>query len=240
VPVSRLLMRLRKLWAALTVPAYRRALRHGVAPSLEHDAVAFPATYRTVIDAGANRGQFALWALRRFPQARLLCFEPLPQAAARLRALVGHRAAVEVFEVALGAASAVEDFHVSHADDSSSLLRIGRQAAVFAGTAERETIRVRIRRLDEALGARDLPGPVLLKIDVQGGELALLQGAGTVLDAVDAVLVEASFVELYEGQPLVDDVWRLLHARGLRCRGVWSVVYGADGECLQADFLFAR
>jgi hypothetical protein len=52
--------------------------------------------------------------------------------------------------------------------------------------------------------------------------------------------VEASFVELYGGQALVDEVWALLRSTGFSCRGIWSVTYGRRGECLQGDFLFSR
>ena len=98
---------------------------------------------------------------------------------------------------------------------------------------------VEVRRLDEVVAASELESPTLLKVDVQGGELGVLNGAGSVLDSVHAVLVEVSFVELYSGQALVDEVWGMLVDRGFTCRGVWSVVYGR-GACLQADLLFAR
>ena len=81
---------------------------------------------------------------------------------------------------------------------------------------------------------------MLLKIDVQGGELGVLQGAEEILQSIDAVLVEVSFVELYAGQALADEVWRHLQSHGFSCRGVWSMTYGVRGECLQGDLLFAR
>jgi hypothetical protein len=79
-----------------------------------------------------------------------------------------------------------------------------------------------------------------LKLDVQGGELDALYGAEQLLQSVDAVLIEASFVELYEGQPLVGDVFDYLRSRRFSCVGVWSITYGRAKECLWGDFLFAR
>ena len=99
---------------------------------------------------------------------------------------------------------------------------------------------VTVRRLDEVLGHDDLVAPVLLKVDVQGGELAALRGADRLLSSIDAILVEASFVELYEGQALASEVWSFLETNGFSCRGIWSIVYSARGECLQGDFLFSR
>jgi FkbM family methyltransferase len=193
-----------------------------------------------VIDAGANRGQFAVYAARRFPHAALICFEPLTKPGARLRRAVGNIGRLKLWDVALGATNEEAEFHVSAADDSSSLLPIGpRQREEFPGTEERSTLRVQVRRLDDLLDAEELVAPVLLKIDVQGGELGVLQGAEAILSSVDAVLVEVSFVELYAGQPLADEVWDYLRSHGFSCRGVWSMSYGSKRECLQGELLFA-
>jgi len=240
-PLAAHVAKARKLLAVLRVPDYRRALRHGVAASVEHEAMPLRGDFLTVIDAGANKGQFAIFAARRFPRAALLCFEPLPDAAARLRRAVGNVGRLKLWNVALGAADGQAEFHVSAADDSSSLLAIGaRQRAEFPGTAERMTTTVDVRRLDGLLEPTELTRPVLLKIDVQGGELAVLQGAEASLESIDAVLVEVSFVELYTGQALADEVWEHLRHHGFSCRGVWSMTYGRSGECLQGDLLFAR
>lgn len=238
---QRLGSRWRKLVGVLRAPQYRRALLHGVAASVEHEAIPLRSDFRTVIDAGANRGQFALFAARRFPQAALLCFEPLDVPRNKLERVLGQTRRLSVFDAALGARSESAEFHVSTADDSSSLLPIGhRQRDAFPGTAERTTIIVQVRRLDEVVTPADLTPPVLLKIDVQGGELGVLQGTDSVFGSIDAVLVEASFIELYAGQALIDEIWGFFRLKGFTCRGVWSVTYGSGQECLQGDFLFAR
>ena len=227
--------------AVLREPDYRRALRHGVAASVEHEAIPLRGEFRTVIDAGANRGQFAVFAARRFPRAALICFEPLPGPRAQLQRAFGAIDRLRVSDVALGPTNEDAEFHVSAADDSSSLLPIGqRQREAFPGTDQRTTMTVRVRRLDDVLRLEELVAPVLLKIDVQGGELGVLQGAEQLLASIDAVLVEVSFVELYAGQALADEVWGHLHSHGFSCRGVWSITYGTRRECLQGDLLFAR
>ncbi len=99
---------------------------------------------------------------------------------------------------------------------------------------------VRQARLDEVMEADRLAAPTLLKIDVQGYELELLRGAERSLAAIDEILVECSFVELYAGQPLADDVVCHLRERGFGLNGVHSVARGADGRPLQADLLFSR
>jgi hypothetical protein len=130
--------------------------------------------------------------------------------------------------------------HVSAKDDSSSLLAIGaQQITTFPGTHEERTTEVTVDVLNTYLD-EDLPRPCLLKIDVQGFELEVLRGAGDGLSRVDEVLVEASFVELYTGQALADEVVQYLAEHGLRLVDVLGIVRAVDGTALQADLLFRR
>ena len=235
------LQRASKLWHILGSPPYRQALRQGVAAAVEHEAVPYAADFHTVVDVGANRGQFALVAARRFPNAALWCFEPLPVARAKLQAVLGSRPGVIVLDTALAADTGEQDMHITRHDDSSSLHAVGpRQLQEFPGTDEVSSVRVRTARLDEVLTQAQVVAPALLKLDVQGSELEVLQGAGQLLSAFDTVLVECSFVELYVGQSLATEVIAFLDSHGWRLNGAYNVTYGSRGACLQADLLFNR
>ena len=220
-------------------PTIRRAIRSGVFPSFEHASVPFAFDFATVVDAGASRGQFALFALWRFPRAHVICFEPLPEAANIARQVLPAER-VKLHRVALGNLSGDATMHVSAQDDSSSLLPIGReQVKLVPGTAEARQIVVPVGRLEQYLGS-DTERPCLLKIDVQGYELDVLRGAGPALDTVDEILVETSFVELYEGQPVADEVVSHLASRGFRLADVNGFSRRRDGQAVQAEFLFRR
>jgi hypothetical protein len=108
--------------------------------------------------------------------------------------------------------------HLATRTDSSSLLALGaRQKAIF-GMEESGALQVPIKRLDACLSS-PLPRPVLLKIDVQGFELEVLKGATDLLPEIDAVYVEASYIELYEGQALHHEIERFLEEQRLPLRG---------------------
>jgi hypothetical protein len=53
------------------------------------------------------------------------------------------------------------------------------------------------------------------------------------------VYVESSFVELYVGQPLADEVIAFLLPHGLRLAGIFNIAR-SGGEVIQADLLFRR
>lgn len=232
----------RKLIRILRRPGYRRGLRIGVAAAVEHEGMPYPDGVRTVVDVGAHRGQFALFALERFPSAAIVCVEPLAEPRAKLRRVVEGSGRVRVLDVAASnRADGRVPMHVSKRDDSSSLQPIGaRQVAAFPGTEEAGLVWVATARLDSQLTVDDISAPALLKVDVQGHEYEVLAGSSGILAAFDQVVVEASFTELYEGQRLAGDVTTLLERAGFTLAGAFDVKRAKSGECLQADLLFRR
>jgi hypothetical protein len=99
---------------------------------------------------------------------------------------------------------------------------------------------VRTAPLSEFLDASGVAGRALLKLDVQGFELVALKGCESLLQHFQFVYVEASFVELYVGQALADDVIRYLHSKGFKLDCVANTSSGTSPRPIQADFLFSR
>lgn len=239
--MGELLRKLRKLAVVGREPAYRFGLRHGVAAAVEHEGIPLTKDFKSVVDVGAGRGQFALVAHRRFPRATLHCFEPLTEARKKLTAVTGRLPAAHIYDLALGSGRASVEFHVSGNLDSSSILSMtASHITAFPGSDETGRVTVPVARLDGVLRPEQLPSPSLLKIDVQGYELEVLRGAEELLERFDVILVECSFVELYAGQAQAEDVIGHLRERGFRLAGVFSPAYDAGGRCLQADALFER
>lgn len=238
--VSKHLVQARKAASALGSGLERRALRLGVAASGVHQPLLSRLQPQTVIDVGANRGQFALDVAKALPDTRVYSFEPMPEAAAVYRRVFAGSGTHEVIPTALGSTTGKAVLHVSSDDDSSSLLPIGeRQSELFPGTEEQATVEVDVTTLDGALAGKALARPLMLKLDVQGFELEVLRGAVATLHATDWVYVECSFEELYDGQALASDVERWLVDHGFGLAGIGAVTK-ARGHVVQADLLFSR
>ncbi|GAB4355526.1 MAG: FkbM family methyltransferase [Gammaproteobacteria bacterium] len=216
------------------------ALRFGVAAGIEHARVLRSlGRVSTVVDIGANRGQFALAARRCFPNARIIAFEPLAGPARVFERLFASDSGVALHRTAVGSSSGEVLIHVSARDDSSSLLPItALQSHLFPGTAEAGTEKVQVGRLADFIAGGDLTPPALLKLDVQGFELEALKGCEDLLDRFAWVYAECSFVELYQGQALGDEVIAWLRERGFALCGVYHTAYDGRGKAVQADFLF--
>ena len=71
--------KLLKLINCLRVKEWRAPLRFGVAAALEHDFFFRNHNFNTVVDIGANTGQFSLVMKKNFPEANIFAFEPLKE-----------------------------------------------------------------------------------------------------------------------------------------------------------------
>ncbi|MBA1146049.1 FkbM family methyltransferase [Ectothiorhodospiraceae bacterium WFHF3C12] len=226
----------------MAVGRCRRALlRYGVAAGVEHFPVLRALSVDTVLDIGANRGQFALAVRASLPGARVVSFEPLDVPAQRFEAVFAADPLVTLHRTAIGPQSEQTRIHVSARDDSSSLLPISDlQDELFPGTAETAVEQIRVAPLETYLSAADIATPSLLKLDVQGYELEALKGCESLLGHMDHVYAECSFVELYTGQALADEIIGWLRGRGYAVRGVYNLTYNEAGQAIQGDFLFSR
>jgi FkbM family methyltransferase len=155
-----------------------------------------------VVDVGANPVHRPAYAdLLDLGGCEVWGFEPLPDAFAALTAAA--RPGEHVLPHAIGDGTP-GTFHVLASGPFSSMLppnpavldHLGRWHAAMAVT---RTMDITTRRLDDL---RDLPPPDLLKIDVQGGELAVFRHGRTKLAEAVAVITEVAFVPLYKDQPL--------------------------------------
>lgn len=192
-----------------------------------------------IVDIGANRGQFSLAARKWAPLAKVVSFEPLPAPSEIYRKVFRDDKNVELHLAAIGSDSGEATIHISHRDDSSSLLPIGeKQVSLFPGTHEKSTTIIRVAHLDEFLVPEDIISPSMLKIDVQGFEFETLLGSESLLQYFDCIYVECSFIELYEGQKLANEIIKWLSERGFVLVGIYNMTYDSKGRSVQADFLF--
>ena len=238
---SRLLRKILKVFRIARYPALLPPMRHGVAAGIDHATVLSHLRPVTIVDVGANVGQFSLMAAELHPSARIYAFEPIPRAADRFERVFTGNPRVSIARCAIGESRRTDMLHLSGRDDSSSLLPIAElQTSMHPETAEIGQIKVEVKPLDQILTEADLGKPALLKIDVQGAELEVLKGCASLLPHFDHIYVELSFFEFYSGQPLCDEVIAWLADRQFALAGVYNLAADKEGVTVQADFLFAR
>jgi len=140
------------------------------------------------IDVGANHGTFSIVASGLVgDEGRVIAIEPQPRLAGLLRRLLAQGPArFEVHQIACGDRSEQVEFYIPRAT-SGSAGRFGR----FSAISRHRTIKVAMRRMDDAVDWRALPGKTFIKLDVEGSELAFLHGARQMIRATaPALLIE--------------------------------------------------
>jgi hypothetical protein len=148
---------------------------------------------------------------------------------------------VTLYPCAIGREKTTASIHVTKDDDSSSLLPITKmQSSMFPGATEKETRQVTVLPLSQALGTTSIPPASLLKIDVQGFELDVLQGCEDILNKISYLYIECSFIELYEGQALAHQIIAWLEQRNFILNGIYNMYYEKNGQAVQGDFSFTR
>jgi FkbM family methyltransferase len=231
-PINRLL----KYLTAATKPVFWPGLARGVMPTVEHMAAIRRYSPKTLIDVGANKGQFSLMARHLFPDIEIHAFEPLESERTIYERVV--RPPTRLYPTALGRVRGDATFFVTSRADSSSLLRPAVAQEAAYGVQAKTTTTVPVMRLSDAVDLSILRRPILLKLDVQGGELDVLKGVESSLPLIDLVYCEASFVELYHGQPLASEIIAYLAAQKFNLRGVFNQSITSEFGPTQADFLF--
>ena len=156
---------------------------------------------RTVLDVGANQGQYGTWLRRIGYTGRIVSFEPMAEPFTLLSRAAATDPAWSALRMAAGAEEGRVSMHVTANSVSSSLLApTNEQVAAAPESAEVRREDVDVRRLDDVVTDIDVTGPVWLKIDTQGFEQQVLDGSSRLLEQVAAVQCEVSLTELYEGQ----------------------------------------
>jgi len=158
-------------------------------PSLAPVLEAFLGNGSTFVDVGANVGVYTAWASRCVGESgRVIAFEPVPATREHLERVVADNALgnVRVEAKALGASpGTVTLWVVPHASGLTS-------AIAPADASSARAVDVPLSTLDDELGRTDGTSPALIKIDVEGYELAVLRGAERTLSAAagPAILFE--------------------------------------------------
>jgi FkbM family methyltransferase len=187
----------------------------------------------TVIDVGVAYGTPELYDA--FPDARFLLVDPLEEYAEGIAQITG-RLNAEWVRAAAGPAPGEIEINVNRAPALSSTL--GHWKGQDDGGLARK---VPVVRIDDLSAERSLPAPYLVKVDVEGAELRVLEGASRVLEQTELVLLEVNLFEFLPGQPQLHDVVAFMAERGF----VTYDFYGGhlrllDGALAMTNMAFVR
>ncbi len=198
---------------------------------------------KSVLDIGANDGHYSRRMLELFPDAKVFAFEPLPDCYERLAALAKQFPAITPINTALGSEQATLTMERSSFHPSSSMLHMtALHKKIYPKSATRDAVPVAVAvdRLDTIAETLPLEEPFFAKIDVQGYEDKVIEGGKKTLSRAVCIIVETSYLPLYEHQPLFKDVHNLIASIGFSYCGSLEKHYDKEGFPTYEDAIFMR
>lgn len=187
----------------------------------------------TVIDVGVAGGTPELYDV--FGDAKLVLVEPLEEYEANLQRI---REVYDAHIIRAAATNSEGDVELNvHRNLSGSSLYLEAEGQHVDGVSRT----VPAVTLDGIHRDRNLVGPVLLKIDVQGAELDVLRGASELLERTEYILLEASLFRFFRSGPVVLDVLQFMDQRGFALYDIHRGHYRPlDGALAQVDLAFVK
>jgi FkbM family methyltransferase len=180
---------------------------------------------------GAYKGEFAKMCREVWPSAKVTCFEVLPDRVKELRAWSKVDGNAEVFECLLGA-EVRGDVRFYEKETASSVLD---EHIAHAGPIHLYPMRT----IDDVVSRSNMKIPTFLKLDVQGYEYEVLNGAKKTLQNVEVILTEVNLIDLYKGTHLVDELIAFLSKNGFVPYDICGFHRRPlDAALWQADFIF--
>jgi len=196
-----------------------------------------------VIDVGANTGQYGVVLREAGYKNQIISFEPMREAFSQLSLISGRYQKWSSYQYGVGRANEEQIINVSKNSASSSILPV----TELSTNAEPLTITTRQEKInivaldsflvDKLFGYKS----IYLKVDVQGYELHVLEGVKKLLPTFKVVQLEMSFVPLYEGGPLFNEIISWMSEAGFE---IYSIIPDFrdmhSGRMLQADGIFVN
>lgn len=195
-----------------------------------------------VLDVGARHGWFFHCWQDWCPDAQVHAFEPVQEAFDTAMRLYGSHPLVKINQAGVGCSEGSLDikiFEKSGASNSFLSLRKETWEEVQFETGSVTERAVPVTTIDAYCGRESLPDVYLLKIDVQGYELKVLEGAEATLPRIDHIFVETGIVPFYEGAPRFTDIYEFLSQRGFHLMAMQAWHRG-NHKLMETDMLFRR
>lgn len=197
-----------------------------------------------IFDIGACDGSSIQDFKLSFPNSHIYSFEPFSASFKNAENIASCYSNVNVYQLALSNTNGQKDFFVNKSKATNSLFKPKITSSFIDDHAVlEECIEVPTITLDSFVKEHSIENIDILKLDVQGGELMVFEGAKETLQnkKINIVYTEVWLLEGYEGQPLYHDIAALLSTYGYHSFGIYNMHYRKnDGHFLWGDAIFYK
>lgn len=220
----------------------RNALANKFALSSMEESLSkfLPSQLDILIDVGANQGNFtkvlrSLNPVRQvyFCEANTNCISILEKNKLHHDVIIPKIISDKVGE---------ENFYIYSAESTSSMFSFENNMDEITelNTKAKEIKTIPSISIDNLIKEYNIKEIDLLKIDVQGAELKVLEGSKSSFSKIKNIWVEVSMKKIYQNSPVFSEVYEYLNQHGFIFKSFSPVFKSKNGEILQADVLFTR
>lgn len=206
-------------------------------------------TPKVIMDVGANIGDVALAALKSYPSTKIICFEPVANSFYTLsNRLKSYSERVTLINKALSDKSGecninITSFHGSNSINPQSHFH----SYINPGIREISKEKIQLAKLDEYIEKFNGQVVDILKLDVEGHELNVINGGKLFIKKyVDVIIIECSIMRdnSWENQS-ISEIFNSLNELGFRFINIFDIHYGnprsgSNMLCVQFDCVFRR
>lgn len=198
-----------------------------------------------IFDVGAHKGETSKVLRKAFPRAVIHSFEPFPDSYAALKENLKDDPKIKTFNYGLSNQNNQATFHANAGPYTNSLLKTDKLAKVVWESDITETVQevtCDFKTLDAHMESHSIPKLHVLKLDVQGAEHLVLEGAR---DSIAKGKIEMIYTEIilqptYEQQLRFDQFLEKMFSHGFSLHNIYNLNHTKKGLLRQIDALFTR
>lgn len=198
-----------------------------------------------IFDVGAHHGQTALKYNKIFKECTIYSFEPFIESFTILQDKVKAYTNIKTFNTALGNIAGTVAFNSNEFSATNSLLDTDRESSITWGDNQLntlKTIKVNCITLDNFLEKESIHTIDILKLDTQGAEYLVIEGAQRAIEQtkIKLIYLEILIKPTYHQQKHFDEVLKMLRLHGFNLHNIYNHSLTDKGELRQVDALFSN
>ena len=199
----------------------------------------------TIFDVGAYVGHIALKYNKLFPNSKIYCFEPFPESFSKLEQATSSYKNIAVINKGLSDQEGQSKFNANKSAPTNSLLKTYALGKKNWGEGLLDTlgsVDVELTTVDNFVEENNIKKIDVLKLDVQGAEFLVLNGAKQSFEKgiVKMIYTEMIIVPTYEGQIPFEETIKLIKSYGFKLFSLYNFSLSKEGQLRQLDAIFIK
>tara|TARA_B100001057_G_scaffold498998_1_gene607955 strand:- start:3483 stop:4373 length:891 start_codon:yes stop_codon:yes gene_type:complete len=205
----------------------------------------------TIFDVGAHKGETLSIFKQYFPNSKIYSFEPFENSYQELKKTSLLLENTEAFNIGLSNFKGREKFYSYIDDGDPNLSVINSSTKLIDGAMESfgyktpkkiQTVECEFDTIDEFVKNHDIKAIDILKIDVQGSEYKVLEGADSIISSgkVKVIYLEILVVNQYDEQKSFNHYLNFFEQKKYDLFGIYNFSYQNNSKILQFDAIFNK